>query len=216
MCLGKIDRYSELIGRYVSRYGPAAWLLIYQADVRCRSEHMERARRRGEEERALALAAGGTHPLDPTRPWDWGWGEVLSDTDFWRAELEEPALLAITRGIKSAPSSENIAPAQPGKRITDVSNDVPAKRQRHDQPGDGQHHVKNRKGKLLCSDFNAGRCKSGGAGLGELPRAFRAGPSVGPPCCRGWRQRPGQGQGQRQTTTRWILTSSWRCWSSRL
>ena len=130
---------------------------------------MERVRRRGEEEREKALSAGGAHPLDPTRPWDWVWGEVLSDADFWRAELEEPALLAITRGARSAPSSENIAPAQPGKRIADVSGVVPQKRQRQDQPGDGQPHVRNRKGKLLCADFNAGRCTSGGPGSVNCP-----------------------------------------------
>ena len=32
---------------------------------------MERVRRRGDEERARALSAGMSHPLNPKRPWDW-------------------------------------------------------------------------------------------------------------------------------------------------
>ena len=47
--LGRIDQYSTMIGRYVSHYGASAWLQIYQADVRMRSEQMERIRRRGDE-----------------------------------------------------------------------------------------------------------------------------------------------------------------------
>ena len=54
--LGRVDAYSRLIGRYVARYGQSSWFQIYQADVRCRSEHMERIRRRGEEEKAVAEA----------------------------------------------------------------------------------------------------------------------------------------------------------------
>ena len=66
--LGRVDAYSRLIGRYVARYGQASWFQIYQADVRCRSEHMERIRRRGEEEKAVAEAAGHTHALVASRP----------------------------------------------------------------------------------------------------------------------------------------------------
>ncbi len=58
--LGKVDGYARLIARYVERYGSSSWLQIYQADVRCTSEHMERIRRRGEEEAALPRAAGHT------------------------------------------------------------------------------------------------------------------------------------------------------------
>ena len=87
-----MDAYSRLFGRYMSRYGAASWFQMYQAYVRCRSEHMERIRRRGEEELAVAKAAGHVHALDVSRPWDWVWAEVARDLEFWRIELEEPAL----------------------------------------------------------------------------------------------------------------------------
>ena len=66
--LGRVDGYARLIGRYVSRYGQGSWFQIYQADVRCRSEHMERIRRRGEEKKAMAQALGHTRLMDAARP----------------------------------------------------------------------------------------------------------------------------------------------------
>ena len=130
---------------------------------------MERVRRRGEEERAVAVAAGGTHPLDPTRPWDWVWGEVLSDADFWRSALEEPAQLAIIRGIRAGPSAENAAPHEPGKRLLDVSSDLPPKRVKRRAEGDGVLHQVNRKNKTLCVDFNSGSCRPCGPGSVSCP-----------------------------------------------
>ena len=94
--LGRLEGYYGMMKRYSDRYGPACWCLLYQADVRCRLELTERIRRRGEDERSKALAAGGTHPMDPSCPWDWVWGEIVSDAQFWKVELEEPALLILT------------------------------------------------------------------------------------------------------------------------
>ena len=114
--LGRLDMYANMIKRYVSRYGSSVWFQIYQAESRCRSEHMERVRRRGEEERARAMSAGMSHPLNPKRPWDWVWGEVLTDAHFWRIELEEPALIILSRSIGRSPSSDNVAQVTSGKR----------------------------------------------------------------------------------------------------
>ena len=163
--LGRLDMYAGMIRRYVSRYGERAWLQIYQADVRCRGEHMERVRRRGDEERSRALAAGQSHPLDPSRPWDWVWGEVLSDSDFWRVELEEPALLILTRGSKTGLASENVAGPQAGKRYAMETHTAapPPKRAEHRAIPDDMRNADgsfshNRKGKALCVDFNQGQC----------------------------------------------------------
>ena len=62
----------NMIKRYVSRYGSSVWFKIYQAESRCRSEHMERVRQRREEERARAMSAGLSHLLNPRRPWGLG------------------------------------------------------------------------------------------------------------------------------------------------
>eukprot|EP00971_Amphidinium_carterae_P287046 5698148-Amphidinium_carterae.1 len=41
-----LGQYRDLIWRFVQRYQPAVWPLIYQADVRARREQLERIRRR--------------------------------------------------------------------------------------------------------------------------------------------------------------------------
>lgn len=43
-----LDAYGEFIREQNTAYGPDAWFLVYQADVRMRSEHFDRIRRRAE------------------------------------------------------------------------------------------------------------------------------------------------------------------------
>jgi len=156
--LGRIDQYAAMVARYCERYGAGCWLQVYQADVRCRGEHMERIRRRGDEARARALAAGGTHAMDPARPWDWVWGEACADVAFWRVELEEPALLALTRG-RSGLASQSIATPQSGKRVIATDDAPPLKAARlHVHAVDGNAFKSNRKGLRLCAAFNRGEC----------------------------------------------------------
>ena len=157
--LGRLDMYANMIKRYVSRYGSSVWFQIYQAESRCRSEHMERVRRRGDEERARALSAGMSHPLNPKRPWDWVWGEVLTDAHFWRIELEEPALIILSRSIGKSPSSDNVAQVISGKRWfrEDLHLRPPPKMPKtHDVSGNS--FVSNRRGRKLCDAFNTGAC----------------------------------------------------------
>ena len=167
--LGKLDAYSSMIGRYVSRYGSSAWLQIYQADVRCRSEHMERIRRRGEEEAAISRAAGHTHSMVASRPWDWVWAEAVKDLEFWRIELEEPALLALVRGQRSSSSSSG--PSFPSvKRGAAAELGPPAKVARQHSV-DGNIFVANRSGKRLCEDYNRGTCPSSATNSSVCPKS---------------------------------------------
>jgi len=157
--LGRLDKYSGMIGRYCERYGASCWLQIYQADVRCRGEHMERIRRRGDEARAKAEAAGGSHPLDPARPWDWVWGEACDDVAFWRVELEEPALLALTRGrMQPGLATQNLATPLPTKRVmvTDDAGPFPKVPKIHSV--NGNVFTSNRKGHRICVGYNEGTC----------------------------------------------------------
>ena len=158
--LGRLDMYANMIKRYVSRYGSSVWFQIYQAETRCRSEHMERVRRRGDEERARAEAAGMSHPMNPKRPWDWVWGEVILDAHFWRIELEEPALIILSRRMGRPPTSDNVAQIRPGKSLfREDLNWRPVKFTRtHDVSCN--LFVSNRKGRKLCAAFNTGACVS--------------------------------------------------------
>ena len=80
--LGTLMRYRAKIADLHRRCGEGAWALIYQADLRMRSEHFERLRRRGEEERTAALAAGGTNLFDPSAPWGWVFDQACADFEF--------------------------------------------------------------------------------------------------------------------------------------
>jgi hypothetical protein len=52
----RIDLYSECIRTFVTTYGEVCWRLIYQADVRTRSEHIERVRRNVQIQSAIVPA----------------------------------------------------------------------------------------------------------------------------------------------------------------
>jgi hypothetical protein len=90
--LSTLALWSTMIAEYSSRYGNAIWALLYQTEVRARSELLTRTKRAGAAARLQATAAGGTHPFVPEKPWDWVFREAAADGQFWRKELEEKAL----------------------------------------------------------------------------------------------------------------------------
>jgi predicted PP-loop superfamily ATPase len=70
--LGNLQSYRAHIERLAERYGPKVWSVIYQGDVRCRLEHMERLKRTLKSDHDKAVAAGGGiccgHVLHQMRP----------------------------------------------------------------------------------------------------------------------------------------------------
>ena len=58
--LGVLVKYKNHIERLHDRYGSRIWAILYQADVRCRLELMERIRREAASEHEEAKRAGGT------------------------------------------------------------------------------------------------------------------------------------------------------------
>ena len=56
-----LELYGEHIRALANDYGPSCWFLIYQADVRMRSEEFERLRRR--------TAIENPWGWDPDAPW---------------------------------------------------------------------------------------------------------------------------------------------------
>ena len=79
------------------RYGPAAWLILYQADVRTRAELLPRMRLRLDAAHTVATNAGHTTPFDPVRPWNYTLMAAIEDTKWWHIEVEEPSLLLVSR-----------------------------------------------------------------------------------------------------------------------
>ena len=183
------DLWIKTVVAYAKRYGPEVWALLYQTEVRARREHMVRIKRRGLHEREKALAKGGDHDLDPDKPWDWVFRQTVEDSAFWKRELEETALLVKARVAKIDCQIDGDAPLQPTgssrsdnpKRSLD-SLDKPSpppvakkprlaydRQHRADQNG---HMTHNRRGIMLCDDYQHGRCQEGrGVACPRSPQA---------------------------------------------
>jgi hypothetical protein len=203
MSLSKIEAYKKKIKGYVTKFGEGVWLVIYQADVRFRMEHLLTLRRRGADEADAAARAGGIHEYDPNRPWDWCMKKGLDDFHFWKDTLEDPALLIRTRTSTLSALAGNDTPID-GKHIEEANSQVsnfgpPVKKQKlqHEvrtpknahNVENGQY-VTNRKGKKLCQAFQSGSCthtKPGGiacsAGLGLHQCAKCLSPAHGANAC---------------------------------
>eukprot|EP00969_Alexandrium_andersonii_P109263 4820471-Alexandrium_andersonii.AAC.1 len=85
--------YYTVAKEYHHRYGPEIWALLYQADVRCRLEHMERIRIHAIADFDAARTAGLAHAYSPAKPWEHCFRCAAEDAAFWKREVEEPALL---------------------------------------------------------------------------------------------------------------------------
>jgi len=174
------DVWAKVMTHYSKTYGQVMWALIYQADVRGRLEHLERVRRTGVAASELATKAGGTHPYDPQKPWEWTFRAAAEDEKFWKHELELKALKIITRmssigehlggdaditkvvakfnnNDNAAAGSDDSykATKKPGKQ-----NTLPQNRSHNvDDNGDLTH---NRKGIPLCGAFQENTCVTAG------------------------------------------------------
>ena len=171
--LGPLMDYSRLITGYATRYGAATWPLLYQTEVRCRLEHMERLRRVLERDCAVATARGQAPatPSDPCQPWNSVWVAAVDDVRFWHHQFEEPALLILTRAGRLSHVITGEAPTErthPAQSLPAPSGNDNAKRRRVERPRMEQtskvHRetngacTHNRRGVPLCADFQTGAC----------------------------------------------------------
>ena len=184
VALGNLLDYADKVKEYHERYGSTTWAILYQADVRCRQEHMERARRRLERAAAEATAAGKqpAESFDTAKPWDGVWAAVIRDVDFWRREFEEPAILVLSRSGRlqdlvsgDTPTGGAALSAESSQLPQRQSGARPEKRQRAqkgEETGAAQQSSKvhrvasgvfthNRRNQPLCADFQQGRCQRG-------------------------------------------------------
>ena len=185
----RLAAYRKKIERYASQYGASVWHLLYQADVRCRQEHMEALNYRLAAAHTAAMSFVPPHAssYDPAKPWDAVWAETLGreDQDWWSKEFETPAILIITRTSKLGDSIGGDAPISAGLNVGAGSSGDHQRRpapQPHAPGGgarktkkghkkqsvgpqvSGEHGMKtNRTGKPLCSDFQHGNCDQAGS-----------------------------------------------------
>ena len=94
-CFGAVDRawlqqcanlFERLHSDYANLPG-GGWWIIAVADVRMRSEHVEKLRRKAEQ----AYESNPNSGFDPARPWDWVFALAARDRDFWTAHVKDRA-----------------------------------------------------------------------------------------------------------------------------
>ena len=104
-----LELYGEHIRTLATDYGPACWFLVYQADVRMRSEEFERLRRR--------TAMEGQPDFDPSAPWGTVFDLAVREKDFWDAEVHQKSLLFLAR-VRTPAELTHDGTAQPGRGFT--------------------------------------------------------------------------------------------------
>ena len=103
----RLKQYSELIRGYVLQYGTAVWPIVYQAEVRMRSERFDRLRRGAEIE--LSRLPPGHDPDNHFRPpvaWDGVFGLTLRDKGFLGQGGQGRGLCVLDVGPVPVPASQ--------------------------------------------------------------------------------------------------------------
>lgn len=173
--IATLGMWSQMVVDYSHRYGPRVWPLVYQAEVRARSELLTRTKRAGIEAKAQATAAGGVHPFNTAVPWEWVFNQAANNDKFWRKELEDKALLVVAKISGAEEGVEGDAPtsgAPPLKQVQHLAHppqpasDRQTKRQktggRAHKVGDDGLLTHNRAGTRLCAAYQRGECPESG------------------------------------------------------
>jgi len=182
-----LDAYRDHIRRYTQRFSEDCWALVYQADTRARRELAERIRRKASKVSGTESSVQGSEGFvfDTSQPWDFVFRMLPLQFSFWKTEVEDAALLIMTRATPrdegltgEAPiasrASEHVAAemtflrgrgqAAPGggagvtpKRAARSRTRLPPGQRNYDIDNRG-YHTNNRQGRALCNGFNQGSC----------------------------------------------------------
>ena len=178
--LGALVTYKQHIVKLHDRYSSRTWPIIYQADNRCRLEHMERTRRILQAAHEEARSNGATTEYDDARPWNLVFKKVVSDDAFWRDQVLEPALLVLTKvaglnevvqgdaGVLGTSQASNPREAQPAPaRMAQPQGIRPrnANRIGRYHQTEGGKYTANRTGYAICSAYNGGECNDTAQGI---------------------------------------------------
>ena len=118
-----LDNYADMVKRFASTYGPQAWFIVYQAEVRMRSENFERLRRRAERVHETAQAANMASDFDPQLPWATVFRMAVGEEckNWWDDNLHRDALLFLTH-VRSADAISDDGTVQPSMDIQQSSS----------------------------------------------------------------------------------------------
>ena len=94
-----LAEYARHIAYLATRFGPTVWHIIYQADVRCRSELIGRKRIEaiGEHEKLVSKGHASLSTFDSAHPWNAAFAMCIGDHKWWRKEAEDPAFMVLAK-----------------------------------------------------------------------------------------------------------------------
>ena len=118
----RLDRYGEHISSFLNTYGTECWFIIYQADIRMRSEQFERIRRR------LQIDSDANRPLHgfaPGKPWDGVFAVAVLDREFWDTFVRERAILYLTKAVSYREASHDERPSSRAASHNPVRAPIP-------------------------------------------------------------------------------------------
>ena len=166
-----LDAYGEFIREQNQAYGNDAWFLVYQADVRMRSEQFDRLRRRAERQHQLEQADSFQSHFDPAKPWATVFHLALADKMWWDEHLHRPVVMFLAK-IRSraqvcddgttqpALASIDGPPGRSGGRNNNNNNSTRRNNRsrtprRQQQPGGGSSTITTARGKPFCTAYNS-------------------------------------------------------------
>jgi hypothetical protein len=135
------------------QYGPKCWALLYQADARCRAEHMDRLRYLLLARHNAALMSGQLTDFDVQHPWDSVWAKAATDTEYWEQEFRRHALMIVTSSMRIVEALgtdaqvSNCGATSSAQPFAAPNATRPTKPAAKGQPKTG-----------ICRNFNAGSC----------------------------------------------------------
>ena len=92
----RIRGYHSVIADLNAKFGAKYWWVVAQADIKMRSEGMEKIYRRALIEDAELVASGiatGLKNFDAATPWDYVFRMAAGDTRFWDKEVKDKVML---------------------------------------------------------------------------------------------------------------------------
>ena len=168
-----LTHYPERVQDFADKYPAYLWPLLYQADVRARSEHLLKLARRCREAKLKADTDGVSHPYNPAKPWSYPF-ELLAtgEKEFGDREFREPArdimnkLATLDEAVEgdamvsghgtstsSVTASSQVALTAPPTPTVTRTRSTPSREIW--LPG---WQKTNRKGSELCNGFQHGEC----------------------------------------------------------
>ena len=184
------DKIAELDAKYSNLSGGGGWWLIAMADIRMRSERMERLRQRLEKEDTERRTAGLASNFDQAKPWDSVFLAASVDAEFWDTEVREKAVLYATH-IRTRPELEDDGhhvATSPGAAATPQS-----KKRKPDSPAKPWGQGTTAKAKRRAVARQGGGDSTGGNGRGRGPKGRGKGTSGARDAqvCWSWQQKDG-------------------------